>query len=82
MTLKAIDIETIDVDRLVPLFADNVPNRALLYSVLEGQNRASVIVDDLSNPSSCLLRTNFCAFTFCATQDAGFLADAIQVVSV
>ncbi len=78
--MNVVDVAAVGVDRLVPLFKPDIPNRALLYSVLEGQNKAVVVVDDMENPSSCALRTMAFGFTFFATQDTRFLAEAITAL--
>ncbi|MBT6148369.1 MAG: GNAT family N-acetyltransferase [Gemmatimonadetes bacterium] len=78
--MDPVDVTVVGVERLLPLFKPDTPNRALLYSVLEGQNRAVVVVDDAENPCSCLLRTSVFGFTFYATQDPAFLSEAISVL--
>ena len=75
--MKPVDVSAIGVERLAPLFQADGPNRALLFSVLEGHNRATVVVDDLDSPSSCILRTEFHGFTFFSTQDTEFLSGGI-----
>ena len=82
MTLEPVDVSAIGVERLAPLFRADTPGRALLFSVLEGHNRAVVVVDDPDRPLSCALRTDFQGFTFFSTQDTSFLADAIQALRV
>ncbi len=74
------DVPTIGADRLARLFGADLPNRALLYSVLEGDNRAVVVVDDRDSPSSCALRTEFYGLTFFATQDTEFLPRAVPAL--
>ena len=77
MSVEPVDVAVVGVDRLAPLFPADAPNRALLFSVLEGHNRAVVVVDDLDSPSSCAMRTDVFGLTFFSTQDTGFLPAAI-----
>lgn len=62
---------------LPALFDPTVPNHPVLWAVLQGRNGGSAVVDDVRNPSQCLLRTD-ALLTFSSRQiSPTFLREAI-----
>ena len=68
----------IDHPNLPTLFDPHVPNNPALWAVFHGRHAGRALVDDLRNPSQCVLRTE--AFLTYASRQMSpdFLADAID----
>jgi RimJ/RimL family protein N-acetyltransferase len=68
----------VDHPALPGLFDLDVPNHPVLWAVLRGRNAGRALVDELENPSECLLRTD-AALTFASPRiSQDFLDRAIQ----
>ena len=82
MSSQKVDIQTIGLDRIAPFFRSELPNQVLLYSVLEGKNVATVVVDNLRTPSFCVLKTEYGGLAFFTPTSVSLLPDAIQDLRV
>ncbi len=51
-------------DRVMPLFDVAQPNSTMIFSTLEGRTLGKAYVDDINNPTSCLLVMDFQNFSF------------------
>ncbi len=80
MAIAVVDGSALSPDRISDLFEVDLPNRALLFAVLENTLNAAVIVDDRLRPTRCLLRTGFYGFSFYAGPRDAFLAEAMSAM--
>jgi len=67
----------IDYQKMAKLFADDIPNRPMLFSILLGHNPGRAVVNEAAHPSQCMIRTND-ALVFVSRQvDQEFLGQAL-----
>lgn len=67
----------VDHPVLPTLFDPNVPDNPVLWAVLKGRHTGRALVDDVRNPSQCVLRTD-AVLTFSSRQASStFLTEAI-----
>lgn len=68
-------------ERVLSLFDVNQPNSTMIFSTLEGRTLGTAYVDEIDNPTNCLLVTDFQNFTFThPTVDPAWLHHAVAEV--